>query len=45
MIGQLSLLFRYIGGTTFAPGEWAGVELDQPKGMSRQFIFSCNLGT
>ena len=25
-------MFRYIGQTNFAPGEWAGVELEQPLG-------------
>ena len=27
---------RYIGETNFAPGEWAGVELDQPLGESTE---------
>ena len=31
---QESILFRYIGTTNFAPGEWAGVELDQPLGKN-----------
>ena len=25
---------RYIGQTKFAPGEWAGVELDEPQGKN-----------
>lgn len=25
---------RYIGATQFAPGEWCGVELDDPRGKN-----------
>jgi hypothetical protein len=31
---------RYIGETKFAPGEWAGVELDESQGLLRFVLIS-----
>ena len=30
---KLKLISRYIGQTNFAPGDWAGVELDTAQGI------------
>ena len=34
MSGSKVGVLRYVGATDFAPGDWAGVELDEPHGKN-----------